>query len=138
MLFQECELVPIPTLKDDLFVLDPKEPAAPQTERVSPLENSPLTVLENVLDDAEHLCSSELRFKHLADCLAAHNRFLRYLMVHSVRGIKARKGSGICFVEGLDPRSNDFTRFHICLHFVVSLSGACRASKLRPSAIMVG
>src|SRR5258708_13409815 len=47
------EPVPIAALRDDFIVLDAEETASAQPERISPLENGPRTILENMVADAE-------------------------------------------------------------------------------------
>jgi hypothetical protein len=85
MLLQECELVPISALENDLPVLYVEEPAAPQANGIFPLENRPLTILEYVLDDTDHFCSFEPLLEHCADLFPPFDRVLRDLVIHRIR-----------------------------------------------------
>src|SRR5437667_3893317 len=61
---QEGEAVPISSLKGNLLVLDAEEAAPVQPERVFPLEDRPLAVLEDVLHDADHLRFGKIAGEH--------------------------------------------------------------------------
>jgi hypothetical protein len=52
VLAQKTEHIPVTTLKVYLTVDDVKEAATAQTERVTPLEDRPLAVLEDMFDDS--------------------------------------------------------------------------------------
>ena len=110
---QESQLVPVTSLKSDLAANDVKEAAAPQAQRVPPFENSPLTVFENVLHDADHVGRGELGHEHLPDGRPAMDRSLRHLVVHGIVGVESSQCIDIGPVEGLYPRVNELAWLHV-------------------------
>jgi hypothetical protein len=78
---EKGKLVPVAALENDLAADDMKEATSSQTFRIAPLQNRPLPILEDVLDDADHLCSGKSIREHLTNGLAAFDRFLCNLMV---------------------------------------------------------
>src|SRR5215475_2799834 len=91
---QERQLVPVAALERDLPLDDVEKAAAAQAQRVAPLENRPLAVLEQVFHDAHHLCGGESRGEHLADGVPAVDGTFSHLMVDRVVGIEGGQGVG--------------------------------------------
>lgn len=109
---QECQLVPIATLENDLVILDVKEPASPQPERIPPFENRPVTVFENVFNDAYHLRIGEPVGEHLPDRVSAIDGRLGYLVVHRMLGVEGYECVDIRSVEGIHPLFDKIFWFH--------------------------
>src|SRR4051812_37463166 len=85
----ERELVPVATLERDAAFDDAEEPAAAQPKRIAPLQDRPLAVLEQVLDDARHRGRRELALEHRADVRPPLDRRpLGHLMVDRVDGVQ--------------------------------------------------
>ena len=99
---QERKAIPIPSLKGDLVLFDPKEAASAQPERVSPFEDRPLSILENVLDDTDHFRFGKLTREHLADRRPARDRLPDDLMIDRIPGVKGRYFIRIAPVKCLD------------------------------------
>src|SRR5262249_21824057 len=91
MQFKKRKFVPIAPLKNDLIVDDMEKTAAPQAQRIPPLQNRPFTVLKQVLNDADHFCFGEPVHNHCPDRLPPFHWALRHLMVHRPLAVKLRK-----------------------------------------------
>jgi hypothetical protein len=103
MLAQKRQSIPITTLKHDFIPFELEKAAAPQPQRIGPLQHAPLAVFEDVFNDANHFGQREFVHKHLMDGSFAHDRVGVYLVVYSVFGVKLGKGIRIGRVEGVDP-----------------------------------
>lgn len=109
---QERQLVPIATLKNNPVILDVKEPASPQSKRIPPFENCPVTVFKNILDDAYHFRSGEPVGEHLPDRVSAFDGRLGYLVVQRMLAVERCKGVDIRPVEGIHPLYDEVFWFH--------------------------
>jgi len=67
MLPQKAQLVPITALGSDSSLDHVKEAAASQAEWITPFENGPFAVLEQVLDNARHLPPLRTPTRHCMD-----------------------------------------------------------------------
>lgn len=109
---KEGELVPVAPLKLDEGVADVKEAAASEAERIPPLENRPLTLFEEILDDAHHRCPGEFTLEHLPNRGPALDGLFGYLVIDGRVGVEGSERFGIAAVERLDPLQDDFLRSH--------------------------
>jgi hypothetical protein len=99
-------------LKDDLSTYDMEEAAASQTQRVTPLENGPFSVFEDVLNDTNHLRGGEPRLEHLSDGGPTMDRRLGDLVVDSVFRVEASQCFRVSSIEGFDPEVDEFAWLH--------------------------
>src|SRR5579862_1280433 len=95
-----------------------KEAASPETLRVAPLEDRPLSILEEVLDDANHFRSREASRKHLADRIAALDGIFRNLMVDGIGGVECGQSFDVGAIKGVYPSSHDVSRAHSLVTFL--------------------
>ena len=79
---QERQLVPLAGLELDERAPHAEEAASAQSEGVPPLEDRPLAVLEQVLDDADHSCAREFSREHGPNGGLALDRRLGHLVIH--------------------------------------------------------
>src|SRR5262245_26676411 len=86
---EKRQLVPVPSLELNERISDMEEPTAAKTARISPFENGPFAILEEILHDAHHLGSRELARKHCPDLIPAVDRVLRHLMVDGELRVKS-------------------------------------------------
>ena len=112
MAAEERKLIPVASLKLDLPVYNVEEPAAAKAKRIAPLQNSPLTLFEDVFDQADHIRRGEPRGKHLFDCFSSDNREFSDLMIDSLFRVEASKSIDICTVECLNPGLNKSAWLH--------------------------
>lgn len=103
LLLHETRPVPIAALEGDLAVADLEEAAAAQTLGVAPFEDRPGTVLEQVLDDADHFGMGEVVLEHGADGRATMDRRLHHLVVDGILMIEPGKRGRVAAIERLDP-----------------------------------
>lgn len=71
---EKRELVPVAPLELNLAIVDLEEPAASKSERVTPFQNRPVAVLEDVLHNAHHFGALELGLEHPSDLVAPLHR----------------------------------------------------------------
>lgn len=81
MLAQESQFIPVATLENNLTRNDMEESTASKPERISPFEDRPFTILENILNDADHFCRGKTSNKHVEDCCSSLNRRFRDLVI---------------------------------------------------------
>ena len=74
MLAEEAELVEIAALEHDAAVAYPEEAAAPQSKRITPLQDGPLAVLEDLFHLAHHRRARAFDAEQVHDRLAAVQR----------------------------------------------------------------
>lgn len=94
----------------DLTVDEVKEPAAPQPQRVTPFQDRPLAVFEEVLDETHHAGPGESLGEHPADRLASLDRMLGHLVID--RGVIIAIGERVDVlpVERVHPGIHKFFR----------------------------
>lgn len=110
MLTQKTEHVPVSTLKAYLPVDDVKKTAATQAEGITPFENGPFAIFENMLDKADHLRQGKLAEKVGANRLPSLKlRSTSHLVVDGMLGIEIGQLISRGTIEGLDPGGNDLT-----------------------------
>jgi hypothetical protein len=80
-----------------------EEAAAPQSQRIAPLQDCDIAGLVNQLGDAGHLGRSELAPEHLADRRPALDWGLGNLVVDGVVVVERCESVGVTGVEELDP-----------------------------------
>ena len=97
------ELVEVATLKDDLVVADMEEATSAQAIGVAPFKDGPVSILEDVLDQAGHRGSAEFDLEHLPDCRAAMQRLHHHLVVDCIARIERRKPVNVGFVKAANP-----------------------------------
>jgi hypothetical protein len=81
-------LIKIASLKDDLIALDLEKTTAAQPIGVPPFQYRPVSVLEDVLNYACHLCPAEYDLEHAANLTATTQRVRHYLMVDGIGSIE--------------------------------------------------
>src|SRR6266478_8494615 len=87
------------------------EEATPsQTLRIPPFKDRPLAVLEQVLDDADHLGYLEISHELFANSLAALDRLFRNLMIDRVNLVKRGKRIDVCPIKSVHPRPHRILR----------------------------
>jgi hypothetical protein len=100
---KERELIPVPALEHDFTVNDMEEAAASQAKWITPFEDGPLTVLEDVLHDTHHIGLSEFGCKHPPDGLAAYHGLLGHLMIRGILTVEVRQGVDIAAIKSINP-----------------------------------
>lgn len=122
---QECQFIPISSLKYDFAVEDVEKTAPSQSEWVAPLQHTPIAVFEDVLDNADHLGIRELLCEHLADCTLSLSRIARHLMVDCRFMVKRGQRVGVASIKGLNPLFDDGSWMHRILPGGYRVSGVC-------------
>src|SRR3546814_18265113 len=74
LLPEERELIKVASLEDDLVVAHMGETAPTQASRITPFKNGPFSFLEDILDDASHVCKTELKLEHMSDGITTIQR----------------------------------------------------------------
>jgi hypothetical protein len=108
MLPNESEVVPITALEPDATFHYLEEATPAEAHRISPLEDSPVAVLEQVLDDAGHIGFRELIPEHRVNGVFASYGLLNNLVIGRIVGIQIGDRVGIRPVEGFNPDLDDF------------------------------
>src|SRR5262245_19133381 len=93
------QLVPVASLELNERVPDMKKTTAAKAPRVSPLEDRPFAVLEEILDDAHHVRSRELAREHRSDVLPALDRLFGHLMADGALGVEGGERVHISSIE---------------------------------------
>src|SRR5262245_11215912 len=109
---QERQLVPVASLELDKRIPHMEETAPTKSKGVPPLQNRPLAILEQILDEAHHLRSRELACKHLATGCPTFDRRLCHLMVNRRLTVETGQRFYVGPVEGFDPRLDDLFGAH--------------------------
>jgi hypothetical protein len=116
VLLGESELIPVATLELNPSVDNAEETATTETGRIAPLEDRPLTIFEQILDETHHLRASKLGREHGSDRLAPHHGIPNHLVIGRINRIEGRERLRIGTVERIDPCLHNFSGSHRVLY----------------------
>ena len=112
MLLQKRQFIPISSLEQNFTIYNMEEAASPQSQRVFPLQNCPLSIFKNILYDTNHFSRCKFICKHFMDRRFTYHRFIRNLMVYRIFGIQLRKTNRIGGIKAVYPLFQNFFRRH--------------------------
>lgn len=90
-----------------------KEAAASKTGGVTPLEDGPITVFKDILDNAYHVRELKAGPEHGPYGFSPLNRGLRNLMIDSIQAVEPGQRISISSIEGFHPCLNNLSRSHV-------------------------
>ena len=100
---KEGKLVEVATLEDDPVVEDLEEAAATQAIGVAPFKDGPVSILEDVLDQARHRGPAEFDLEHLPDGRTTTQWLHHDLVVDRIIRIERREPIDIGIIEASNP-----------------------------------
>ena len=113
LLPKKRQLVPVAALELDLVILDVEEPASSQAKWVTPFKDGPVSVLKEVVDDADHVCGCKAMDEHIANVLSALDWRLGNLVVDGIGRIHFCETDRVLSIEGCNPGMNKFAWCHL-------------------------
>src|SRR5690554_6596375 len=103
MLLQKRQFIPISSLEQNFTIYNMEEAASPQSQRVFPLQNCPLSIFKNILYNGCHIGSGKFCCKHFSDCVYPDHRLIGHLMVGCILMVQAHDCIYIVAIKGIYP-----------------------------------
>jgi hypothetical protein len=106
------QLIKVAALKNDLIVPHVKKTAPSHANGIAPFKHCPLTVLEQIFNDASHFGAAEFDLEHMTDLGATAQRVGDNLVVDGIGRVEVQQTLDAAAVEQFHPFCHELLRSH--------------------------